>query len=77
MTRQIAVRLDEDIVEFLDAMVQDGRASSRADVVSRALVRERRRELAARDVEILETSGGYPDLDEMVRRSAGTPLDID
>lgn len=53
MTTQIAVRLPEDIVEFLDGEVSEGRAKSRAQVVLRALEREQRRQVAARDVEIL------------------------
>ena len=53
MTTQIAVRLPEDIVEFLDGEVSEGRAKSRAQVVLRALEREQRRQLAARDVQIL------------------------
>ncbi len=53
MTTQIAVRLPDDIVEFLDGEVSEGRAKSRAQVVVRALEREQRRQLAARDVEIL------------------------
>jgi len=53
MSTQIAVRLPEDIVAFLDSEVRDGRAKSRAELVLRALEREQRRQLAARDVEIL------------------------
>lgn len=62
MTRQIALRLPDDLVEFLDEMVGDERARSRADVVAHALERERRRQVAARDVEILQQSGEDDDL---------------
>jgi hypothetical protein len=41
-----------------------GQASSRAAVVTRALTRERRREIAARDVAILASLGTDPYLDE-------------
>ncbi|UZN02697.1 ribbon-helix-helix domain-containing protein [Cellulomonas sp. S1-8] len=64
MTIQITVRLDDDLVEAVDALVASGRARSRASVVEVALERHLRRELAARDVEILRgdvASGG--DLD--------------
>lgn len=58
MSTQIAVRLPEDIVAFLDSEVSGGRAKSRAQVVLRALEREQRRQLAARDVEILSDGPG-------------------
>lgn len=41
MSRQIAVRLPEDLVDFVDRLVAGGAAKSRAAVVSRALQRER------------------------------------
>jgi Arc/MetJ-type ribon-helix-helix transcriptional regulator len=46
---QIAARLADEPVEFIDRLVSDGRAPSRAAVVSPALQRERRREIAASD----------------------------
>lgn len=58
MSTQIAVRLPEDIVAFLDSEVSGGRAKSRAQVVLRALEREQRRQLAVRDVEILSDGTG-------------------
>lgn len=63
MSTQIAVRLPEEIVAFLDGEIRGGRAKSRAEVVLRALEREQRRQLAARDVEIL--SDGPENLAEM------------
>jgi Uma2 family endonuclease/predicted transcriptional regulator len=53
MSRQIAVRLPDDLVDFVDAVVDSGAERSRATVVTRALERERRRVIAARDAEIL------------------------
>jgi Arc/MetJ-type ribon-helix-helix transcriptional regulator len=53
MSIQIAVRLPESLVRYLDPAVAEGRASSRADVVAHALMRERRRETAERDLAIL------------------------
>lgn len=58
MSTQIAVRLPEDIVAFLDSEVSGGRAKSRAQVVLRALEREQRRQLAVRDVELLSDGAG-------------------
>jgi Arc/MetJ-type ribon-helix-helix transcriptional regulator len=75
MTKQIAVRLPEDIVEFIDQLVDLGRASSRAAVVTRAVDRERRREAAARDVAILARAGDDPEFDSLAEFSARTPLD--
>lgn len=75
VSAQIAVRLPEELVEFIDRLVADGRASSRAAVVSQALQRERRRELAARDAAILAADGEDDDLDALAEHAARTPLD--
>lgn len=71
MTRQIAVRLSEDLVEFVDGVVQSGRARSRAAVVTRALERERRRLAAERDAEILAATGPDPELSGLAEYVAG------
>jgi Arc/MetJ-type ribon-helix-helix transcriptional regulator len=73
MSKQIAVRLTDDLVEFVDALVRDGDAKSRAAVVTRALERERRRAIAARDVEILIREGDDPDMDSLARYAARLP----
>lgn len=52
MSTQIAVRLPDEIVAFLDSEVREHRATSRASLVLRAFERERRRQAAARDAEI-------------------------
>ena len=65
MTTQIAVRLPDDLVRFVDEVITSGQASSRAAVVASALERERRRAIAHRDAEILARRGGYPDLDAL------------
>jgi Arc/MetJ-type ribon-helix-helix transcriptional regulator len=49
MSKQIAVRLPDELVEFVDELVGAGTEPSRAAVVARALERERRRAIAARD----------------------------
>ncbi|WP_434142134.1 ribbon-helix-helix domain-containing protein [Leucobacter sp. gxy201] len=66
MSTQIAVRLPERMVEFLDNAVAEGRASSRAALVSSAIEREMRRMLAERDVELLQRHGAADDLDGLV-----------
>jgi Arc/MetJ-type ribon-helix-helix transcriptional regulator len=76
VSTQIAVRLPEELVEFIDRLVADGRAPSRAAVVNQALQRERRRELAARDAAILAAAGDDDDdLDALAEHAARTPLD--
>ncbi len=75
MTKQIAVRLPDDIVDFIDQLVANGQASSRAVVVARAIDRERRREIAARDAAILARAGTDSDLDSLAEQAARTPLD--
>ncbi|HEY8828288.1 MAG TPA: hypothetical protein VIM17_11080 [Jatrophihabitantaceae bacterium] len=78
MSKQIAVRLPDDIVEFIDQLVEHGQASSRAVVVARAVDRERRRETAARDAAILARAGADPDLDSLAEYAARMPLaDLD
>ena len=46
MTVQIAIRLPDDMVAFLDKSVAAGHAPSRAALVARAVEREMRRQLA-------------------------------
>ena len=76
MSKQIAVRLPDDIVDFLDEQVSGGKAKSRAAVVGRALERERRREVAAKDAAILARTGGDPDMDRLAEHAAGSPIDL-
>ena len=77
MTVQIAVRLPDDIVAFVDEQVSSGVASSRAAVVTRALERERRREAAERDAEIYAAQSGPHDLDSLSTWAAGQSSDVD
>jgi hypothetical protein len=71
MSKQIAVRLPDDLVEFVDEAVESGNARSRATFVARVLERERRRLLAARDAEILARTGPDPDLVGLAEYAAG------
>ncbi|HEY9566208.1 MAG TPA: ribbon-helix-helix domain-containing protein [Nocardioides sp.] len=63
MSTQIAVRLPDDLVAYVDELVQAGE-SSRAAVVRKALWRYRRQLLAEQDAEIYRATGGYPDLED-------------
>lgn len=75
MTRQIAVRLPDELVEFVDQLVEQGQAASRAAVVAHALDQERRQAIAARDAAILARSEPDPDLDGLAEFASRTPLD--
>lgn len=70
MTTQIAVRLPDEMVRFLDDSVAAGVGSSRAAVVTGALEREIRRQAALKDVRILAEAGPADDLDGLVAWSA-------
>ncbi len=93
MSTQIALRLPDEVVAFIDAQVRSGRTKSRSEFVVRFVERERRRERAARDVEVLlaarqrstpdgtdTTDGAGPadgDLDALVALVSSTALDLD
>ena len=66
MTIQIAIRLPDDMVAFLDKSVAAGNAPSRAALVARAVEREMRRQVAEQDAAILRERGTSDDLDELV-----------
>ncbi len=76
MTHQIAVRLPEELVGFLDEMVNTGRAHNRTAAVTTALERERRRELAARDAAILIADNWSDDFDDLAAFAAKTKIDL-
>jgi Arc/MetJ-type ribon-helix-helix transcriptional regulator len=77
MTIQIAVRLPDDIVAFIDEQVSSGAAPSRAALVTRALERDRRREIAERDAAIYAAGGDLNDLDGLASWTADQPIAID
>lgn len=66
MSTQIAVRLPDEMVAFLDRAVAAGEAPSRAALVTSALEREMRRLIAVRDARILVAEGAADDLDDLV-----------
>ena len=75
MSTQIAVRLPDDLVAYVDELVRHGDAPSRAAVVARALRHERRQAAAARDAAILARSEADSDLDQLARHAAAVPMD--
>jgi Arc/MetJ-type ribon-helix-helix transcriptional regulator len=73
MSKQIAVRLPDELVEFVDGAVASGMARSRASVVTRALEREHRRAVAEKDAEILARTGPDPELAGLAEHAVGAP----
>jgi Arc/MetJ-type ribon-helix-helix transcriptional regulator len=77
MSRQIAVRLPDELVDFVDGIVGSGAERSRAAVVAGALERERRRVIGARDAEILARTGPDPDLQALAEHAGGLRAELD
>jgi Arc/MetJ-type ribon-helix-helix transcriptional regulator len=73
MSKQIAVRLPDELVDFVDEIVDSGASRSRAAVVALALERQRRRVVAARDAEILARSDPDPELAGLAEHAVGLP----
>jgi len=73
MSTQIAVRLPEEVVEFVDAQVSSGAAKSRADFIWHALKREQRRLVAEQDAAIYARHGEDPDLVAFAKHTAHLP----
>lgn len=67
VSTQIAVRLPDEMVAFLDRSVATGRTPSRAALVASAVEREMRRMAAEQDSEILQAHGAADDLDALVK----------
>jgi Arc/MetJ-type ribon-helix-helix transcriptional regulator len=70
MSTQIAIRLPEEIVEFVDSQVASGAAKSRADFIWHAIKREQRRLAAERDAAIYAREGEDPDLVAFLKHTA-------
>ncbi len=67
MTKQITVRLPDELVVFLDELVESGRFESRAAVVIRELKRLQRRIVAEKDNAIYRTEGEDPEIVAIVK----------
>ncbi len=76
MSTQIAVRLPDQMVAFLDRAVATGRAPSRAAIVASALEREMRRQIAEQDALLLRGQGPSDDLDPLVAWT-GTHVELE
>jgi Arc/MetJ-type ribon-helix-helix transcriptional regulator len=79
MSIQIAVRLSDEVVGFLDAEVDAGRGRSRADLIERTLQREVRLFKAIEKlVLVVRSRPVYLDeFDDLVAATSSTPLDIE
>ncbi len=78
MSIQIAVRLPDELIRYVDEQVAAGHATSRAALVSRALDRERRRSAAARDAAILAAARDEEGFDGLAGYAAAVGLpDLD
>jgi len=72
VSKQIAVRLPDDIVEFIDGEVRGRHVASRAAFVQVALERERRRVIATRDAALLaKQPGDLEGFDSLAAYAAG------
>lgn len=65
MSTQVSLRLNDDLVARIDALVRSGAVRSRAEIVESALERELRRRLYERDAEIYRSGEPDPDLDAL------------
>lgn len=71
MSKQIAIRLPNELVDFVGGIVESGAERSRATFVARVLERERRRVVATNDAEILARTGPDHDLAGLAEYAAG------
>ena len=76
MSKQIAVRLPDELVAFVDEQVSSGAERSRAAVVSRALSREQRRAIAVRDAAILSRTGPDSELERLAEHTVALPSNL-
>lgn len=80
MSTQIAVRLPDDLVASVDALVAAGEARSRASVIERALRRELRKLEYAREAAMRAADPERfrdPELEAMAEWGARDPLGLD
>ncbi len=77
MKTQIAVRLPDHVVDYIDGLVEQGTVRSRAAFITTAIARERRHRAAEADIEILLRLGNDPDLDALTAHQTAHPLELD
>ena len=76
MSTQIAVRLPDELVAYVDRAVAQGRVKSRAELVARLIERDARRQRAEDDLALLTTKGALPDPEALAiaRATASTAV---
>ena len=76
MSTQIAVRLPDELVDYVDEAVASGRVKSRAELVTRLIARDARRHRAERDLQRLAEAGALhdPEALAMAVATATTPV---
>jgi Arc/MetJ-type ribon-helix-helix transcriptional regulator len=79
VSTQIAVRLPDELVAYVDEAVAAGRVKSRAELVARLIKRDARRQRAEEDLQRLAERGAIddPELLDIVKSVSDTPLPID
>jgi Arc/MetJ-type ribon-helix-helix transcriptional regulator len=77
MSTQIAVRLPDELVAYVDQAVADGRVKSRAELVSRLIARDARRQRAEEDLQRLIEAGALDDPDALAMATATSALPLD
>lgn len=79
VSTQIAVRLPDELVAYVDEAVAAGRVKSRAELVARLIERDARRQRAEEDLQRLAERGALAggELLDIVRSVSDTPLPID
>jgi len=76
MSTQIAVRLPDELVAYVDRAVAEGRVRSRAELVARLIERDARRQRAEEDLAVLAEQGSVRDPEALAiaRATASTPI---
>ena len=77
MSKQIAVRLPDELVDYIDELVKASETESRASFLAPAAKRERRRRLGARDAMIYAMVGKDSELDGLAAYAARVELNLD
>jgi Arc/MetJ-type ribon-helix-helix transcriptional regulator len=77
VSTQIAVRLPDELVAYVDEAVAAGRARSRADLVARLLARDARRHRAEQDLALLARRGALRDPEALAIAVATTATALD
>ena len=76
MTTQIAVRLPDELVAYVDQAVAAGRVRSRAELVARLIEQDARRQRAEEDLALLVQKGlaHDPEALAIARATSATPV---